>query len=122
MRRWPLALTVLALVGCGGQPDTVEEEAEAVGSIAAEGSLLAHDAAEGSTLRTFTAEHAHALRRKLVELDPALHDPRLERISVDVDRALGRLEHAPGDRSGAARIENRLDRLSKASEEIGKTA
>jgi hypothetical protein len=119
VRRWAVALLVIALLGCGGQPDTHEEKAEAVASIAAEGSLLAHDAGEGSTLRTFTAEHAKALRKSLHEL-PSLDDPDLERARSKVDTALARLEAAPGDRARARQTEQQLEDLAKAAEAIGK--
>jgi hypothetical protein len=115
-----LAGIVLA-TGCG-QPATLEKQAEAVGSIAAEGALLAHDAGEGSTLGPFTEVHAQALRKKLAELDAVIDDRELARVSADVDSALQRLEEAPGDRPSARTAERELDEATEAADQIGKRA
>ena len=73
-----LALDVVLLVsGCGSAG--AAKQAEEVDSVAAEGALLAHDAAEGSTTTTFTRVHAKALRSSLRELAPAIEDARLSR-------------------------------------------
>jgi hypothetical protein len=108
---------VLLAVGCG-VPHELSKQAEDVHSVAAEGALLAHDASEGSTTSTFTAEHAEALRKLLSPLRAAVEDERLAEIADDVDRTLGDLARAPDDERRAAAAERRLDRLAADAEEL----
>jgi hypothetical protein len=108
---------VLLAVGCG-VPRELSKQAEDVHSVAAEGALLAHDASEGSTTSTFTAEHAEALRKLLSPLRAAVEDERLAEIADDVDRTLGDLARAPDDERRAAAAERRLDRLAADAEEL----
>jgi len=98
------------LAGCG-VPQERADQAEDVHAVAAEGALLAHEAAEGS-LETFTAEHAQALQGLLRELQPAIEDERLSRRAAAVDAALGRLIEDPGDRRQAYTVERRLRELA----------
>jgi uncharacterized protein YceK len=58
-----LAAAVL-LEGCGAA--TTHKDAEEAASIAAEGALLAHDAAEGATTSTFTRTTARIRTRDVV--------------------------------------------------------
>jgi len=108
---------VLLAVGCG-VPRELSKQAEDVHSVAAEGALLAHDASEGSTTSTFTAEHAEALRKLLSPLRAAVEDERLAEIADDVDRTLGDLARAPDDERRTAAAERRLDRLAADAEEL----
>jgi hypothetical protein len=109
--RRALALGIAAvLAGCGA-PEEPAKQADELHSIAAEGALLAHEAAEGS-YATFTSEHAAALRRLLAQLRPAIDDRELARRAADVDASLARLARAPGDEANALRVERRLERLA----------
>lgn len=114
-------ILVLALVavasGCGA-PQELPKQAEEVGSVAAEGSLLAHYAAEGSTTGTFTREHAKALRKLLGEVRPAIDDRGLARIAERADAALGRLAEDPSDRSGAAHLKDELSWLAEDARKL----
>jgi hypothetical protein len=112
---------VSLVVGCG-TPSALDKQAEAVGSIAAEGSLLAHDASEGDTTRTFTRVHARELAKKASALVPAIRDSELESVARTVGRELDALADDPGDERLAAVLERRLDDASKRAEEIGKAA
>jgi hypothetical protein len=115
--RRTLALgVVVVLAGCG-VPKEPAKQAEEVHSVAAEGSLLAHEAREGS-LDTFTSEHAKALRKLLGQLRPAIVEQRLARLADDVDRSLERLATNPGDRPLAGEVERDLDEAAKAAEEL----
>jgi len=98
------------LAGCGA-PQEPAKQGEELHSIAAEGALLAHGAAEGS-YATFTSEHAAALRRLLAQLRPAIDERELARRAAQVDASLARLEQAPGDQANALRVERRLERLA----------
>jgi hypothetical protein len=115
------ALVVAFVAGCG-TPATVEKQAEDVGSIAAEGVILAHDASEGDTTETFTRVHARELAKNADALRPAIRDHDLERVAQAIRRDLERLANAPADERGAAELERRLDEAAKRAEEIGKAA
>ena len=117
--RFAVAAVVLVLAGCGA-PATVEKQADAVGSLASEGALLAHDASEGDTTETFTRVHAGELSKNVGELAPQIDDRRLARVARSVGADLERLADDPGDEPGAARLERRLEDASKQAEEIGK--
>jgi hypothetical protein len=120
-RAVPAALAVVFVVGCG-TPSALDKQAEAVGSIAAEGSLLAHDASEGGTTETFTRVHARELAKKAEALRPAIRDDELERVARSIGRELEALADDPGDERFAALLERRLDDAAKRAEEIGKAA
>jgi hypothetical protein len=109
-------LTVV-VVGCG-VPSEPTKQAEDVGSIAAEGAILAHDAAEGSTTSVFTRVHAEALQKKLRPLESKIATPQLGRLVADVDAALAELADDPRDRTSAARVERRLERAANEAEEL----
>jgi hypothetical protein len=113
VRLAPLLL-VLVLAACG-VPQELPKQAEEVESVAAEGSLLAHDAAEGSTTGTFTREHAKALRKLLGQVRPAIEDRRLGRLADRADTALERLAEDPNDERGAGGIEKELGSVAEAA-------
>jgi hypothetical protein len=115
--RVPIVLVVLLLAGCG-VPQERSEQAKEVHSVAAEGALLAHDAAEGSSTDTFTREHAKALRKVLEEVRPAIEQQRLARVAAEVSASLDRLAADPGDRARAAALERELDDAAKAAEAV----
>ena len=112
-----LPLFVLLLAGCG-VPHELSKQAEEVESVAAEASLLAHDAGEDSTTATFTREHAKALRKLLRQVEPAIENPGLSRIAQQVDRSLAELADDPGDEKRAQQLEQDLDKASKAAGEL----
>jgi hypothetical protein len=105
------------LAGCG-TPQELSKQAEEVHSVAAEGALLAHGAAEDSTTEIFTREHAKALRKLLRPVREAIEDDRLAGVADDVDRTLGELEAAPGNEGLAAGAERKLDELAGSAEEL----
>jgi hypothetical protein len=105
-----LGLLVLA-AGCG-TPTTVPAQAEALAAIAAEGTLLANDTAEGTSLGPFTRVHAEALRKEADTLRAAIDEPALEAIAGAVVDALGRLPDDP------ARAADALESAEKAAEEL----
>ena len=115
------ALVLGLATGCGSA-GTVEKQADEVGSIAAEGALLAHDASEGGTTATFTRVHARELAKKADKLAPKIRNGSLERVARSVGSDLERLADDPGAESRAAQLERRLDDASKRAEEIGKAA
>jgi hypothetical protein len=102
-------LVVLLCAGCsaGGRlgAEDLSRQLDALRSHAAEGALLAQDAAAGRLTRTFTREHSSALSESVAQAETSLKaattDPALE-------AKLSRLEVL------AARIGSALERLSTA--------
>ena len=113
MRLPALAVAAALLAGCGVPGDPVKQ-AEEVQSVAAEGALLAHDAAEGDTLATFTRAHGRALRKRIDELRPAAANEEIARLVGEVSTDLERL--VAGE--DPARIERSLERAADAAERL----
>jgi hypothetical protein len=118
-RATAIALTVVA-VGCG-VPSSVTKQAEDLASIAAEGSLLAGDVAEGDSTEPFVKTHADSLRKNAATLRKAISHPDLRLVAGEVVTELARLAASPGPRT-AAGVERRLDDAATRAEEIGKAA
>jgi hypothetical protein len=110
-----LAAAALALAGCGGA--TPADRAESAASIAAEGALLAHEVAEGSTTGAFTRSHARALKRKV---EPLAEEPRLGAIARRIAAELDRLAADPGDEEAAAAVERALERAGERAERLAR--
>ena len=108
---------VVVLAGCG-VPQELSKQAEEVESVAAEGSLLAHDAGEGDTTSVFAREHSKALRKLLAKVTPAIDDQRLGAIAADVDSALEELGSDPGDEARARELETKLEKSADAAGEL----
>ena len=121
MRRYAgMVVVLLLLAGCGST--SPKKQAEDLGSIAAEGALVAHDASEGSTTHVFTRVHSRALREKADSIDRQAADPRLEQLAGRIADALERLADDPGDRGGAERIQRRLEQAADDAGELEKSA
>jgi hypothetical protein len=132
-----LGLT-LALAGsaCGGSgrlgTSALSEQAKTLGSEAAEGALLAHDAASGRATGTYLREHssyladaasAGATTLRAATTARAL-EPLLRRLSAAADQVstdLMRLGHAsPGERRGLARdLQAAARAIERISAELG---
>jgi hypothetical protein len=106
------ALTLL-LAGCG-QSTEPKKQAEDLGSVAAEGALLAHDAADGSSTGPFTRVHSEVLREDVNKLEPKLKERALVRLADEISSALDELPDHP---QVAAR---RLDDAADRAEELAK--
>lgn len=117
MKRFLLgAVLALILSGCL-VPSEPAKQAEEIASIAAEGSLLAHDAAEGDTTQAFTRVHAEALRESLARLEPKVEAAALARLLERADAALAELAEPPAA-ARAARLERRLDEVATRAGEL----
>jgi hypothetical protein len=115
--RVALALVVLLVAACG-VPREPAEQAEHVQSVAAEGALLAHGAAEGSATDPFVEVHARALHELLEQARPAIELHSLGVVAADVSAALEALAAAPGDEALARRLERDLEGAAEAAAEI----
>jgi hypothetical protein len=109
------AAAALALAGCGGA--TTADQAESAASVAAEGALLAHEAAEGSTTNSFARVHARALGKKAEALGG---EPRLDAVVREIVAGLESLAADPGDERGAAHVERVLERAAGLAERLAR--
>jgi hypothetical protein len=118
------ALTAAALAGCGGSSTmtatALQKEAESIQSVAAEGALVAADAADGKTTGPFLQVHGRVLRDDATGLTKQLAAAKPQSAAVREATALARSVHADLDalsRSGSDRTQQRrLERsLSRAA-------
>ena len=112
----------LLLAGCGGQ-SAVQQEAKNLQSLAAEGGLLAGDAARGRSTTTFTREHAGFLRAAAAASAKTLaQGPRpLARVAARVRDDLARLARSGSDRAEQRRLSADLTRAAKAAAKLGQS-
>lgn len=126
---------VLALVGAGcgssGRLDAkgLSQQSKSLQSEAAEGALLAHDAASGRTTRIYTREHSSALYEaasqagvtlRAAKTEPVL-EPKLRQLAVLASRVsadLKRLGSASADEERM--LASELQAAAQASQRIGK--
>jgi hypothetical protein len=100
------ALLVL-LAGCG-QSTNPKKQAEDLGSVAAEGALLAHATAKGDSTGPFTRVHSEVLGEDVDKLEPKLERQTLKRLARDIASALETLPDHPA--AAARRLDNAADR------------
>jgi hypothetical protein len=114
-----LVTLILAVVACG-VPVSPVKQAEDIGSIAAEGALLAGDTAEGDTTTQFAETHAQALQKNAESVAAAITHGDLRQVAADVVAALEQLGSSPDDRGVAGKARARLEAATKQAEEIAK--
>jgi hypothetical protein len=112
--RRALLLAALVLVAGCGQSTQPKKQAEDLGSVAAEGALLAHDAADGSSTGPFTRVHSDVLHKDVEKLEPKLKERPLVRLAAEISSALDQL---PDDPDAAGK---RLDDAADRAEELAK--
>jgi hypothetical protein len=129
-----LAILVALLSGCnGGTVDrhALQRDAEHVGSLATEGSLLAHDVSTGDSTKIFARVHAKELSRAASDLEDALAERptsagitadvrKLSRLAGKVSDELERLHLHPTDRAIAESLEQPLRIDADAADELAK--
>jgi hypothetical protein len=129
-----VALTLLAclVVGCGGSStlsaSSLARRSEAVQSVAAEGALLAEDAAAGRSTRIFVREHSSELAKAAsttrsslaaARTAPAL-DPQLARLRRTATTVAALLDRLAGASKAETRvIGQRLEAAAEQSERLG---
>ena len=126
----PLA-ALLLLVACGGQgtlgKKALSQEAKGIQSLAAEGSLLAGDAARGRSTTVFTRVHARFLRdaaRKsaaTLEHGGTSKAQRLGRVADRVGNDLERLSRSGSDRDLQRLLQNDLALAVDATKRLDKS-
>jgi hypothetical protein len=130
----PLRVAALAggllLAGCGGQAalskKALQQEAKSVQALAAEGGLLAGDAARGRSTTVFVRVHAGYLRKAagtsttLLAKGRTPPARRLARIAGRVSADLDRLSRSGSDHAQQRRLEQELTQAANALAKIGK--
>jgi hypothetical protein len=119
------------LAGCGGPitDDELQRGIESLGAAAAEGRLVALDAAEDRTKTTFVRVAARDLGDEVVHEAEKLSDAETRpdngrtrddavTLAKAIDSALGDLQIAPTDRALAKRVADRLDALSSRADAL----
>jgi hypothetical protein len=137
MRRSPTLAGIVAVVclaGCGGSSTltakALEEQAGTLQSLAAEGSMLAGDTADGKMTRAFTRVHATDLGDAAASVGTALggahpapglaaRATRTQRLAGAVHRDLAALAAAPGDKAQARSLAQQLERAAQTAKRLG---
>ena len=108
---WGLLVLVL-LTGCGDRGEmnagALSQQAKALQSVAAEGALLAHDAALGKSTGVYSGEHSAELRGAAAQIAASLEaatttpglDPKRRRLAVLGTQVTSYLDRI-GDASGS---------------------
>ena len=133
-RKAALGLLVVALAGCnGGTVDkhALKRDAEKVGSLAAEGDLLANDVSKGASTRPFVGVHAKELSQAASDLadslarrptspgiEPAVR--KLSKLARKVAAELDRLHLHPTDRAVAKALKQPLLEDTDAADKLAK--
>jgi hypothetical protein len=118
-RALALALVSVVLTACG---ESQQQRVEEIGSLAAEGALLAHDASEprGST-EVYTRVHADELAGAARSVAEKVSPPVAE-LARQVARDLDRLAENPNDEALAQRLEHGLKRAADEAERLAKAS
>jgi hypothetical protein len=107
------AALALVLAGCG-QATEPTKQAEELGSVAAEGALLAHDAADGASTGPFARVHSEVLGEDVHKLEPKLKQRALIRLADEISGALEELPDQPGAAGGGPdNTDKRTQKLPK---------
>jgi hypothetical protein len=132
---WLVALVALAATGCGGggtlSKKAFQKQAESIQSLAAEGSLVAHDAAKGRTTTPFVRVHTQYLREAAKKIydelarsqaSGRLADRRFEgaKLAISTAELLDQLHKASADRTVAARVEAHLKDIANQAQRLAK--
>lgn len=129
-----LVLALLASAGCGGgalSKKQLQTQIQSVQSFAAEGSLLADQAARGRSTEPFVRVHTEYMQKALKKVETELQRPvaggqsnetrlRALKLLAQVSAELGRLHRAPGEPELADRVHSALANLADLAEKLAK--
>lgn len=113
-----VVVAVLLFAGCGSQ-NSLEQQSKSLKALAAEGGLLAGDAARGRATTVFTREHTGFLLKSARSSASTLarrtsaEGRQLARVAARVTDDLERLQQSGSDRAEQRRVENDLERIAK---------
>jgi uncharacterized protein YceK len=113
-----VVVAVVLLAGCGSQ-NSLEQQSKSLKALAAEGGLLAGDAARGRATTVFTREHTGFLLKSArssastLARQTSAKGRQLARVAARVTDDLERLQQSGSDRAEQRRVENDLERIAK---------
>jgi hypothetical protein len=119
---------LLAAAGCGGKgtlgPKALQQEATGLQALAAEGGILAGDAARGRSTSVFLRVHAQYLTKAAQSSASTLAAggpgaKTLAGLAKTVTVALDRLSHSGSDRVQQRRLASALTRAASRAAELG---
>jgi hypothetical protein len=119
---------LLAAAGCGGKgtlgPKALQQEATGLQALAAEGGILAGDAARGRSTSVFLRVHAQYLTKAAQSSASTLAGggpgaKTLAGLAKTVTVALDRLSHSGSDRVQQRRLASALARAASRAAELG---
>jgi hypothetical protein len=116
----------LLVAGCGGQ-SPLSKEATSLQALAAEGNVLAADAAKGRSTSVFVRIHSGYLRTAAASSATSLGQRRgagAKRLAVLAKRVsadLGRLSRSSGDRARQQQLAHDLAQAAAAASKLGKS-
>ncbi len=131
-----LAACAATLAGCRGGAVTdwrLQQDAESLASLAADGELLADEAAKGEATGPFTRVHSQELSKEAAQLadvlgsaepNAGLEGPTAQLVATarSTARRLEQLHAHPDDEELARRLADALGKLADRAEKIGKQA
>jgi hypothetical protein len=126
-----LASALLLVAGCGGKgtlgPKALQQEATGLQALAAEGGILAGDAARGRSTAVFLRVHAQYLTKAAQSSATTLAGggPRAATLAVlakNVAHDLDRLSRSGSDRTQQRRLASDLERAATRAARLGKSA
>jgi hypothetical protein len=113
-----LVLAVALLAGCGSQ--TLDQQSKSLKALAAEGGLLAGNAARGRSTTVYTREHtgfllksARSSATSLARETSSAKGRRLARLAARVRDDLERLRQSGSDRGEQQSLQSDLERIAK---------
>jgi len=131
LRRSLIVAAAFLLAGCGGKsslsPKAVQQEATGLQSLAAEGNVLADDAARGRTTSIFLREHSDylekAARASVAALAKGGAPPAatLHRVAERVAVALDRLSSSGSNRAEQRQLAGQLGRAAERAAKLGRS-
>jgi uncharacterized protein YceK len=113
-----VVVAVVLLAGCGSQ-NSLEQQSKSLKALAAEGGLLAGDAARGRATTVFTREHSGFLLKSArssastLARQTSATGRQLARVAARVTDDLERLQQSGSDSAEQRRVENDLERIAK---------
>jgi hypothetical protein len=113
-----VVVAVALLAGCGSQ-NALDQQSKSLKALAAEGGLLAGNAARGRSTTVFTREHTGFLLKSARSSTSTLarqtsaEGRQLARVAARVTDDLERLQQSGSDRAEQRRVQNDLERIAQ---------
>jgi hypothetical protein len=113
-----VVVAVALLAGCGSQ-NALDQQSKSLKALAAEGGLLAGNAARGRSTTVFTREHTGFLLKSArssastLARQTSAKGRQLARVAARVTDDLQRLQQSGSDRAEQRRVQSDLERIAQ---------